>query len=334
MVNLVKICLITKKVLTSHKNFENMQGLVVRNTGSHYVVKTDAGEEINCKIKGNFRIKGIRTTNPVAVGDLVEVGVPGDEGTAFITAIVPRRNYIIRRASNLSKESHIIAANVDQALLVVTLAHPTTSTTFIDRFLATAEAYNVPAILAINKIDILDEEDKELLEGVQYLYESIGYKTVAISAEEGTGIEELEQILRDKVTLVSGNSGVGKSTLINRLIPGLNLRTAEISAVHDTGIHTTTFSELFEMPIGGQIIDTPGIRGFGTIDFDKYEVAHYFPELFKISSECRFDNCTHTHEPGCAVLAALDEQRIAQSRYASYLSILDDANEGKYRKGY
>lgn len=311
-----------------------MTGLVIRNTGSHYVVAIDGGGEVNCKIKGNFRIKGIRTTNPVAVGDRVEVGTPADDGTAFITAIVPRRNYIIRRASNLSKESHIIAANIDQALLVVTLAHPTTSTTFIDRFLATAEAYNVPAILAINKVDILDEDDRELLDGVQYLYQSIGYKTVAISATEGVGVDELQAMLNGKVTLVSGNSGVGKSTLINRLIPGLDLRTAEISAVHDTGMHTTTFSELFNLPAGGQIIDTPGIRGFGTIDFDKYEVAHYFPELFAISRDCRFDNCTHTHEPGCAVLAALESHHIAQSRYASYLSILDDATEGKYRKPY
>lgn len=311
-----------------------MTGLVIRNTGSHYVVAIDGGGEVNCKIKGNFRIKGIRTTNPVAVGDRVEVGTPADDGTAFITAIVPRRNYIIRRASNLSKESHIIAANIDQALLVVTLAHPTTSTTFIDRFLATAEAYNVPAILAINKVDILDEDDSELLDGVQYLYQSIGYKTVAISATEGVGVDELQAMLSGKVTLVSGNSGVGKSTLINRLIPGLDLRTAEISAVHDTGMHTTTFSELFNLPAGGQIIDTPGIRGFGTIDFDKYEVAHYFPELFAISRDCRFDNCTHTHEPGCAVLSALESHHIAQSRYASYLSILDDATEGKYRKPY
>lgn len=311
-----------------------MTGLVIRNTGSHYVVAIDGGGEVNCKIKGNFRIKGIRTTNPVAVGDRVEVGTPADDGTAFITAIVPRRNYIIRRASNLSKESHIIAANIDQALLVVTLAHPTTSTTFIDRFLATAEAYNVPAILAINKVDILDEDDRELLDGVQYLYQRIGYKTVAISATEGVGVDELQAMLNGKVTLVSGNSGVGKSTLINRLIPGLDLRTAEISAVHDTGMHTTTFSELFNLPAGGQIIDTPGIRGFGTIDFDKYEVAHYFPELFAISRDCRFDNCTHTHEPGCAVLAALESHHIAQSRYASYLSILDDATEGKYRKPY
>lgn len=311
-----------------------MQGTVIRNTGSHYVVADDKDPavEISCKVKGNFRIKGIRSTNPVAVGDHVTVGAPSPDGTAYITAITPRRNYIIRRASNLSKESHIIAANIDCAMLVATLAHPLTSTTFIDRFLATATAYNVHAMLVINKIDLLEEsEDYELLEAVEYLYRSIGYEVMAVSARTGEGIETLRERLTGNVTLVSGNSGVGKSTLINALIPGLDLRTAEISAAHDTGMHTTTFSELFRLPGGGAIIDTPGVRGFGTIDFDKYEVAHYFPELFEISKDCRFGNCTHTHEPGCAVLAALDEGRIAASRYASYLSILDDAKEGKYR---
>lgn len=316
-----------------------MQGIVIRNTGAHYVVAIDGDpdREINCKIKGNFRIKGIRTTNPVAVGDHVTVGEPAPDGTAFITAISPRRNYIIRRASNLSKESHIIAANIDRAVLVVTLAHPTTSTTFIDRFLATATAYNVPAMLLINKIDLLtDIEDRELLEAVEYLYTSIGYEVMAVSAKTADGIDALREKLAGKISLFSGNSGVGKSTLINDLIPGLDLRTAEISSVHDTGMHTTTFSELFRLPgdDGGAIIDTPGVRGFGTIDFDKYEVAHYFPDLFKVSENCRFGNCTHTHEPGCAVLQALEEGRIAQSRYASYLSILDDADEGKYRKPY
>lgn len=313
-----------------------MEGLVIRNTGSHYVVAPDDGSaEINCKIKGNFRIKGIRTTNPVAVGDRVTVGDPAPDGTAYITAIAPRRNYIIRRASNLSKEAHIIAANVDRAMLVATLAHPTTSTNFIDRFLATASAYDVPAILVINKVDLLaDEEDRELLDAVAYLYSSIGYEVATVSAKTGEGMDRLRELLHDRITLVSGNSGVGKTTLINELIPGLDLRTAEISAVHDQGMHTTTFSELFRLPGGGAIIDTPGVRGFGTIDFDKYEVAHYFPELFEESKHCRFGNCTHTHEPGCAVLRAIDEGRIAQSRYASYLSILDDATEGKYRKGY
>lgn len=311
-----------------------MQGTVIRNTGSHYVVAADNDPtvELNCKVKGNFRIKGIRSTNPVAVGDHVTVGTPGPDGTAYITDISPRRNYIIRRASNLSKESHIIAANLDCAMLVVSLIHPVTSTTFIDRFLATATAYNVKALLVINKIDLLaDAEDRELLEAVEYLYRSIGYEVLSVSARTGEGLDALVCRLRDNVTLVSGNSGVGKSTLINALVPGLDLRTAEISAAHDTGMHTTTFSELFRLPGGGAIIDTPGVRGFGTIDFDKYEVAHYFPELFKVSENCRFGNCTHTHEPGCAVLEALQQGRIAESRYASYLSILDDAKDGKYR---
>jgi ribosome biogenesis GTPase len=272
----------------------------------------------------------------VAVGDHVELGERAADGTAFIVAITPRRNYIIRRASNLSKESHIIAANLDQALLVVTLAHPTTSTTFIDRFLATAQAYGVEAIIAINKTDLLDEEDHELLEAVVYLYESIGYKTVAISAETGDGIDGLKAMLKDKVTLFAGNSGVGKSTLINRLIPGLDLRTGEISTVHDTGMHTTTFSELFYLPEGGSIIDTPGVRGFGTVDFKREEIDHYFPELFALSKDCRFGNCTHTHEPGCAVRAALERNEVAESRYTSYLSILEDteSTDNKYRKGY
>jgi ribosome biogenesis GTPase len=311
-----------------------MNGIVVRNTGSHYVVELDGGGEVNCKIKGNFRIKGIRTTNPVAVGDYVEIGEQGADGTAFIVKIHPRRNYIIRRASNLSKESHIIAANLDQALLVVTLAHPATSTTFIDRFLATAQAYSIDAVLAINKIDLLDEEDGELLDAVAYLYRSIGYKVVTLSARTGEGIDKLRDILRDKVTLFAGNSGVGKSTLINTLIPGIDLKTAEISAVHDTGMHTTTFSELFHLPDGGSIIDTPGVRGFGTVDFDIHEVDHFFPDLFALSKDCRFGNCTHTHEPGCAVRAALERNEIAESRYTSYLSILDDSSEDKYRKGY
>lgn len=312
-----------------------MKGTVIRNTGSLYIVRTDDREEIKCKVKGNFRIKGIRTTNPVAVGDVVEVGAPGPDGVAFITAVVPRRNYIIRRSINLSKSAHIIAANLDCALLVATLAHPTTSFTFIDRFLATAEAYNVPAVLVINKIDLLcDEGDDELLDAVLYLYRSIGYTALAVSAETGEGLDELREILRDKTTLFSGNSGVGKTTLINALIPGLDLKTGEISAAHDTGMHTTTFSEMYDLPGGGEIIDTPGVRGFGVVEFNREEVGHFFPEIFKLAQDCRFGNCTHTHEPGCAVLAALDENRIAQSRYTSYMSILDEASlnsEEKYR---
>lgn len=315
-----------------------MEGRVVRNTGSFYVVEpSDGGAPVNCKVKGSFRIKGIRTTNPVAVGDIVTFCMPDSDDTpAYITAIHPRRNYIIRRASNLSKESHIIAANIDLALLVVTLAEPVTSTTFIDRFLATARAYDVDAVLAINKADILTgDDDREYLDAVTYLYRSIGYKVIVVSARTGEGIDELRQLLKGKVTLFSGNSGVGKSTLINALIPGLGLKTAEISQSHGTGMHTTTFSELFHLPgdDGGCIIDTPGVRGFGTVDFDKHEVAHYFPELFEISQNCRFGNCTHTHEPGCAVRQALEDNLIAPSRYASYLSILDDEDEDKYRNG-
>lgn len=312
-----------------------MNGLVIKNTGSWYVVKTEDGTEINCKIKGNFRLKGIRTTNPVAVGDNVTI-LPNSDGSAFITAIEPRRNYIIRRASNLSKEAHIIGANIDQAILIVTLFQPQTSTTFIDRFLATAEAYRVPAVIVINKIDLLTaDEDTEYLEAITYLYRSIGYKVMTVSATTGDGIDELKALLNGKISLFSGNSGVGKSSIINRLIPDLNLRTAEISTTHNTGMHTTTFSEMFSMPdANGYIIDTPGVKGFGTIDFNEYEVAHYFPEIFEISQDCKYGNCTHIHEPGCAVLKALNDNIISQSRYTSYLSILDDLNPDKYRKPY
>lgn len=307
---------------------------VIKNTGSWYVVRKPDGSLLNCKIKGNFRLKGIRTTNPVAVGDHVAIQ-PNADGTAFITAIQPRRNYIIRRASNLSKESHILAANIDLAALVVTLSHPVTSTTFIDRFLATAEAYRVRAVIIFNKIDLLESaEDKSLLDAVSYLYGSIGYDTVHVSARRGDGIESLRTMLHDKVTLISGNSGVGKSTIINALIPGVNQKTAVISDAHDQGTHTTTFSEMFDLPGGGVIIDTPGIRGFGTIEMDEHEVSHYFPEIFETGQDCRFGNCTHTHEPHCAVLEAVRDSRIAQSRYNSYLSILDDVAPDKYRKPF
>jgi len=311
-----------------------MEGLVIRNTGSAYIVLTQDNKVIECRIKGNFRLKGIRTTNPVAVGDLVTIKINPDS-TAYITAILPRKNYIIRKASNLSKESHIIAANLDKALLIISLSRPFTSTTFIDRFLATAEAYRVPAAIVINKIDELCEtDDKDLLLAVTDLYASIGYNVIQTSAKTGEGIEELRNALDGNITLLSGNSGVGKSSLINKIIPNLNLRTGNISATHHTGMHTTTFSEMFPLPHGGYIIDTPGVKGFGTIDFKRAEVSHYFPEIFEYGQECRYHNCTHTHEPGCAVLKALEDRFIAQSRYASYLSILEDIDPEKYRKPY
>ena len=316
-----------------------MHGLVIKNTGYWYTVLTDEGETIDCKIKGNFRLKGIRSTNPVAVGDFVTI-LPNQEGTAFITAIDDRRNYIIRKSQNLSKQSHIIAANVDQACLVVTIAHPETSTTFIDRFLASAEAYRVPVILIFNKTDILDEDERRYLDMMMQLYRTVGYECVALSAETGDGVDALMPMLEGKTTLFSGNSGVGKSPLLNRLVPGLNLRTSEISDAHDTGTHTTTFSEMIPLPVKAEtsarswLIDTPGIRGFGTFDMEPEEICSYFKEIFKFSADCRFGNCTHTHEPGCAVRKAVEEHYIALSRYNSYISMLNDKEEGKYRPAY
>ena len=303
-----------------------MKGLVVKNTGSWYTVRTDDGQLLDCKVKGNFRLKGIRTTNPVAVGDRVEVNEEG-----WIVNIEDRRNYIIRKSINLSKQSHIIAANVDQAFLIVTVANPQTSTTFIDRFLASAEAYRVPVVLIFNKKDLLDEDALRYQQAVVNLYETIGYECRQISAETGEGVEELHAMLDGKITLLSGNSGVGKSTLINRLVPGANLRTAEISDAHNTGMHTTTFSEMISLD-SGYLIDTPGIKGFGTFDMEPEEITSYFKDIFHFSKDCRFSNCTHTHEPGCAVLKAVEEHYIAESRYQSYLSMLDDKEEGKYRE--
>ncbi len=309
-----------------------MKGLVVKNTGSWYIVRTDEGQLLDCKVKGNFRLRGIRSTNPVAVGDRVTV-VPNAEGSAFITEIEDRRNYVIRKSINLSKQSHILAANVDLALLVVTVTRPQTSTTFIDRFLASAEAYRVPVVLVFNKTDLLDEDSSHYQQMLITLYETVGYQCLTLSAETGEGIEALRELLHSKVTLLSGNSGVGKSTIINKLVPGANLRTAEISDAHQMGQHTTTFSEM--IPIGdGWLIDTPGIKGFGTFDIEPEELTSYFREIFRFSSGCRFSNCTHTHEPGCAVLKALEDHYIAQSRYQSYLSMLEDKNENKYREAY
>ena len=350
-----------------------MKGIVIRNTGSWYTVRTDDGQLLECKIKGSFRLKGIRSTNPVAVGDRVTVTPPsagpassvvpssssstapsgssatvpggssaGDKREAsFITAIEDRRNYIIRKSINLSKQSHILAANVDQALLVVTVAHPQTSTTFIDRFLASAEAYRVPVILLFNKTDLLDADELHFQQMMVTLYESIGYQCLQVSAATGEGISPLQPLLAGKITLLSGNSGVGKSTLINRLVPGAQLRTADLSEAHDAGRHTTTFSEMIEAPSDSAegtsptyLIDTPGIKGFGSFDMEPEEIGGYFKEIFRFSKDCRFSNCTHTHEPGCAVLKALEEHYIAQSRYQSYVSMLQDKDEGKYREAY
>ena len=306
-----------------------MKGLVIKNTGSWYTVMTDDDQLLDCKVKGNFRMKGIRSTNPVAVGDRVTVG----EGN-WITEIEDRKNYIIRKSINLSKQSHIIAANVDLALLVVTINRPQTSTTFIDRFLASAEAYRVPVVLIFNKRDILDDDEQRYLDMMINLYQTVGYECRAVSAATGEGVDALRPMLEGKITLLSGNSGVGKSTLINRLVPGANLRTSEISDAHQTGQHTTTFSEMIPFPGGGWVMDTPGIKGFGTFDMNPEELTSYFKEIFHFSKDCRFSNCTHTHEPGCAVLKALEDHYIAESRYQSYLSMLEDKDEGKYRAAY
>ena len=310
-----------------------MKGLVIKNTGSWYLVRTDDGADVECKVKGNFRLKGIRSTNPVAVGDRVCI-IRNAEGTAFISEIEERKNYIIRKASNLSKQSHILAANLDQCLLVVTVNHPQTSTTFIDRFLASAEAYQVPVTLVFNKVDTYDEDELRYLDALNHLYTTIGYRCLRISARQGDGVQKVADLLSGHITLLAGNSGVGKSTLINALLPEASARTGEISTVHNKGMHTTTFSEMFALPEGGYLIDTPGIKGFGTFDMEAEEVGHYFPEIFRTSADCRYGNCTHRQEPGCAVRQAVEQHLISESRYASYLGMLEDKEEGKYRAAY
>ena len=298
-----------------------MQGLITKSTGSWYQAQTPDGQVYNCRIKGVFRIKDITTTNPIAVGDIVDFEMEPEQGTAVITNLHQRKNYIIRKSINLSKQAQIIAANLDQALLVVTLASPRTSLGFIDRFLVTAEAYDIPAGLIFNKLDLFSDEGLKILQDYKAVYENIGYPCYEVSAREGTNIDKVQAILQDKVTLFSGHSGVGKSSLINRLLPDLELRTHQVSDWSDKGMHTTTFAEMFELPQGGFIIDTPGIRELGVIDIEKQELSHFFPEMRQRMNECRFNNCRHINEPGCAVLEALENGEIEPSRYDSYLSI-------------
>ena len=310
-----------------------MRGLVIKNTGSWYLVKCDDGRLVECKIKGNFRLKDIKSTNPVVVGDYVKI-VDNSDNASFITEIEDRKNYIVRRASNLSKQSHILAANLDQCMLIVTVNYPETSTTFIDRFLASAEAYRVPVKIIFNKVDKYSQEELSYLDALINLYTNIGYECFKISAKQNIGIDTIKAELKDKLTLLSGNSGVGKSTLINAILPEESLRTGEISTIHNKGMHTTTFSEMFPVEGSGYIIDTPGIKGFGLFDMEEEEIGHYFKEIFKFSADCKYGNCTHRHEPGCAVIKAVEGHYISQSRYNSYLNMIQDKEEGKYRSAY
>ncbi len=299
------------------------KGTVIRTTGSHYTVKNDKGEEFECCIKGRFKISGIKSTNPLAIGDRVEFLLPENNSYGLICAIEQRRNYIIRKATKLSKQTHIIAANVDQALLIVTAVLPRTSTGFIDRFLLTCEAYAIPCILVFNKTDLYDEEIREYSDYLRSIYENVGYRCVETSALRKTGLEDLKEILKDKTSLLSGHSGVGKSALINALDSNLNLKTSAISLSNLKGRHTTTFAQMFPLAFGGNIIDTPGVRSFGMVDFSAEEVARYYPEMRQRLKECRYYNCTHIHEPDCAIKKAVEEGEIAQERYLNYVNIVN-----------
>jgi len=314
------------------------KGLVVKSTGSWYTVKDDEGNRYECKIKGNLRIKGLKTTNPVAVGDRVGFEYHEKDSkdqkklVGMIHTIDERKNYIIRRSQNLSKQAHIIAANIDQAFLVATINYPVTSTTFIDRFLASAEAYRIPVIILFNKTDRYNQEQTDRLHQLIDTYQSIGYVCIKISALLKTGLDELQERMKDKISVFNGHSGVGKSTIINIIQPTLNLKTREISDYHETGKHTTTYSELFELDFSGYIIDTPGIKAFGMLEMESWEISHYFPEIFRLSEKCQYNNCSHTHEPGCAVKEAVSTGEIAESRFISYLGLLE--SDQKYRPAY
>ncbi len=305
-------------------------GIVFKSTGSRYLVRSSDGDFFNCTIKGKLRLNDIKSTNPIAVGDIVSFTIDDKEEMGVISEIKERKNYIIRKASNLSKQSHIIASNIDQALLLVTVNYPITTNVFIDRFLVSAEAYNIPVKIIFNKVDRYDAKHMETLDNLRSIYENIGYKTYTISAKMYDDLSVIVELLKDSVSVISGHSGVGKSTLINRIQPGLNLKVAEISDIHQSGKHTTTFAEMHELNFGGYIIDTPGIRGYGLIDIDKEELYHYFKEIFNYSHDCQYSNCTHIHEPGCAVKKAVEDGEIAFQRYQSYLSIYDSKQE-KYR---
>lgn len=312
------------------------KGLVIKTTGTWYTVEEENGENFDCKVKGNFRIKGIKSTNPVAVGDRViftfqkDLKSPTDMPAGWITGIEDRKNYIVRRSPNLSKQSHIIAANIDQAILVATISWPVTTTTFIDRYLASAEAYRIPVLLVFNKTDLYSEAETLKMNKLISVYSKIGYSCIATSASKKLGIDEFKNELKGKTNVINGHSGVGKSTLINLIEPGLNLKTSKISEMHKTGKHTTAYSAMYKLTFGGYIIDTPGIKGFGMLDMEAWEISHYFPEIFKISKKCQYNNCSHTHEPGCAVKKELEAGEIAQSRFISYLGLLE--GEDKYRK--
>lgn len=306
-----------------------MRGIVLKSTGKWYEVKGDDGERYECQIKGKFRLKGIRTTNPVAAGDLVEFDLE-DDGKGVIRVIEERKNYIIRKSVNLSHEAHIVAANLDKAFLIATLVQPVTSSGFIDRFLVTAEAYSVPVVIVFNKSDLYGEQEWDLYEYYQSVYNHAGYECMAISAAREEGVDKLIKKMKGHTNLLSGHSGVGKSTLINALIPGLDIKTAEVSESHNKGVHTTTFAEMHELPDGGFIIDTPGIKGFGLVDIPKEELHHYFPEIFRRLPECKFHNCLHLNEPGCAVKAAVEEGELPEERYLNYLAMYHE-DEGPYR---
>jgi len=304
-----------------------MNGIIIKSTGSWYSVRTETGDVHQCRIPGKFRMKGIKSTNPIAVGDEVVFELEPNKDTGVVKEIKERKNFIVRKSVNLSKQTQIIASNIDIAFLVVTLHNPETTTTFIDRFLATAEAYSIKSILLFNKVDTHDEEMDEYRKAFQYIYTNIGYTCIDVSAKENYNLGKVKEVMQDKVSLFAGHSGVGKSTLVNTLEPTLNIKTKEISEQHQQGQHTTTFAEMHPLSFGGYIIDTPGIRGFGVVDFNKYEVTDYFPELFKLKSSCKFNNCTHVNEPKCAVKASLEKGLISETRYESYLQLLKEEEE-------